>query len=324
MKAVASKASQKTGPRKASKKAGKAMCSALANFAQNRTGPVAPCEFEVIDRHFRTRFNPKVKVKGRPISEKGRFKGPDRLAREVRLKDGRVAVTNRFSVRRGTILYDGKAEPLGFSIGRGTLKLGKVYINYGQRKKMRINGNLEEFVYVISAPTTNNQRGASGWIKVTDVVNYRRHLTPDKMPDLSHHQQKEFEFAPPCTITGGDPARYKNRKVRPCVTDTNIDARDYLKRTPDFANPLGYVNLLYNLPGRGSISADTLPVGTTFVPVENVEPVSIALYRPNSPKQVSERHPPNVMEFVYGYARTPNAVPPHRYGWIARAALNCS
>ena len=298
------------------------MCRASACFSPKATSAVAECEFHTDDRDYDNPYNLEVKTAGRPIYPKGRFGGPDRLAR-VRRQDGRV--TNRFPVREGTVLYDGLGESLGLSLGRGTVLGGVVYINYGQRKKMLIHGRYEDVVYVISAPTTLHAKGASGWIKKSDVIGYRRLLTPDKMPDVRHHQQREFTPRPACTISGGDPGLYHNRKVRPCVSDNNIDARDYLKRTPDVTSIFGgYVNLLYNLPGRGSISADTFPIGvTTFVPVANVKPVTIPLYRKHSSRQVSVRHRPNEMTFAFGYVRTPNCDPTLRFGWIARDALSC-
>lgn len=331
--------SVRSNPRKASLRAGKAMCNASASFARRTPGSIELCEPGVVDSAIKAsragksgkfkmidsdELNRELSERGRYIDRSGRFVGADRLARKVKTKDDRIVVTNRFTVRHGTTLYDGNSQRLGFGSGRGTIK-GKVYINYGQKKTMSIDGTDEEFVYVISARTTKHPKGASGWIKKSNVRGYKRYV--DTMPDLSHQAQERFIDGQRCAITGGIPDEYKNRKVVPCTskTEKNMDARDYLKRTPDFASLyLGYVNLLYNLPGKGSVATDTLPIGTTaFVPIENVERVRVPLYRRHSCHPVSAKHPPSYMEFVYGYAKTPNADPDRRYGWIAQDALLC-
>jgi hypothetical protein len=68
------------------------------------------------------------------------------------------------------------------------------------------------------------------------------------------------------------------------------------------------VNLLYNLPGEGGVSTDTLPAGTHFHRSLGVASIDIPLYQPGKSKVVK------TMKFVYGHVGT-------RWGWMAHDAL---
>lgn len=240
-----------------------------------------------------------------------------------------------FPVEKGTVLHDGAGNPRGVIVnqaptGSPSDAEGKpaVKINYGQFKTI----GSDRYVYAFSCEyeyATDVQAGdpptpvmgedrASGWIKINDIADFKDVVNkmipvegqPPDVTGLSHFKK--------CTIIGGN-SRYGDLKVNPCRDLTNEAAKDYLERKekhkrPGQPQPLGFVNLLYNL----TVSTDTFQVGTDFYRLDakrTPEPVKIPLYAPCS--SIARDY----MTFVYGFVE--DATMTRRYGWIAKAALKC-
>lgn len=164
---------------------------------------------------------------------------------------------------------------------------------------------------------------ASGWIKLSDVVDFQSALSGMlKQPPLMPPPPEGKVDYETCTITGaGESAAVVERlerKVNPCVFAGSEAARDYLRR-PTNMTSAGYVNLLFNVPGNagGGVAMDTVPVKTKFYRAKSGIPVpmNIELYAPRSPSVVGH------MKFVYGYVLGANKQ--RRYGWMAERALCC-
>jgi hypothetical protein len=194
--------------------------------------------------------------------------------------------TDDWPIKAGTVLYN------GFGQARGVITAGTVNINYGQRKV--IGGT--RYVYAFAVPLDNGKH-ASGWVIESQVT-----ANIGSMPTVSAKNPGKGDYQTIFTVTGGDPAVFGDLKVAPNYTGSNVAATDYLKRDGDV------FNLLYNLPGVGGVSTDTLPIGTHFHRSLGVLAVDLPLYNPGSSKVV------RTMRFVYGHVGT-------RYGWIARDAV---
>jgi hypothetical protein len=233
------------------------------------------------------------------------------------------------SLRDATPVYDGLGNPRGiltpYICERG------IKINFGQRKKMKIDGKVRNFVYGfdIRFMLSKEQiaffggkkkledagwelKGAgSSWVPqaaLKHTVQYMPTVVTKKPPTGS---------IGPYPVTGGDPNRYGKRKVVAKSVVTNERATDYLAR-PGYHAGEKFVNLLFNLPGHGGVSCDTIKAdkSTHFYRSRAVKPVAIPLYRPGTALPPAKS--PRKMSFVYGYVKTPSG---KRYGWIAKDAL---
>jgi hypothetical protein len=196
-----------------------------------------------------------------------------------------------FPIKRGTHLFDGKGHDRGVIDRRG------VKINYGQRK--RIRGRRYVYAFATHMWSPSGPMAASGWIRESRLKGHPLVRMPTiKAPRSPNGDGARYR------ITGGDPAKYGDLKVNPHVPRTKREAAsDYLVR------PGGMVTLLYNLPHKGGVSTDTLPVGGTFVRARGVKAVHIHLYPPDSGKRLERS-----LAFVYGRVGKRN-------GWIALDAL---
>jgi hypothetical protein len=201
-----------------------------------------------------------------------------------------------FPIKSGTHLFDGAGGD------RGRVAAGSVKINFGQRKD--ING--EPHVYAFATTVKDGKvgangkdaMGASGWIKESAL----KDGPLKQMPTVDAPRPLKGDLPGEYKITGGSANRFGDLKVVPNSKARNERASDYLLR------PGNVTNLLYNLPGQGGVSTDTLPKGAPFVRAAGVEPVKIPLYRKGDDKVADH------MTFVYGRSGD-------RYGWIAQDAL---
>jgi hypothetical protein len=204
-----------------------------------------------------------------------------------------------FPIEKGTRMVDGRGND------RGEVKAGSVKLNYGQQKQ--ING--EDYVYAFATKAEKNglTRSVSGWILKSSLkgdLETRINMPTVNAPRPSGDQGPHREFA----ITGGDRKAFGDLKVVPNSTKKNERASDYLSRG-------GGTNLLYNLPGKGGVSTDTLPRGATFHRSNSVRARAVNLYKPGSSEPVQKK-----MLFVYGFVKDPTTNE-RRYGWIAAKAL---
>jgi hypothetical protein len=233
------------------------------------------------------------------------------------------------SMRDSTPVYDGLGNNRGiltpYICERG------IKINYGQRKKMKIDGKVRNFVYgfdirfmlskeQIAMGGGRKKLLSEGWVlkgagsswvpqsALKHTIQYMPTVVTKKPPPGS---------IGPYPVTGGNPKRYGTRKVVAKSVVTNERATDYLARD-GYHKGDRYVNLLFNLPGHGGVSGDTVKAdkSTLFYRSRAVKPVVIPLYRPRSAKPPAKS--PRTMTFVYGYVKTPFG---KRFGWIAKDAL---
>jgi hypothetical protein len=228
--------------------------------------------------------------------DRNRAVNPDRVQFDANGKLTRKSFF--FPVERGTQMVDGRGNV------RGEVKAGSVRLNYGQQK--RING--QEYVYAFATRIGKNggTRAASGWILKSSLkgdLETRINMPTVNAPRPAGDHGPYRKFA----ITGGDRKEFGNLKVVPNSTKRNERASDYLNRG-------GVTNLLHNLPGKGGVSADTLPRGATFHRSNSVAARAVKLYKPGSGEPVKK------MLFVYGFVKDP-ATNGRRYGWIAAKAL---
>ena len=212
---------------------------------------------------------------------------PNQGAHNANRADDPQNGTDHWPIKAGTTLHD------GFGNVRGTVTDHSVMINYGQRK---IIGGLH-YVYAFAVALDDGTH-ASGWIRSTAVKD-----DIASMPTVSDKDPGHGDYQTVFTVTGGDPNAFGDLKVDPNFTGEHEAASDYLTR------PGNVFNLLYNLPGVGGVTTDTLPIGAHFHRSLDVKAVEIALYHPGGAKVAGH------MMFVYGHVGS-------RYGWIAHEALS--
>ncbi len=162
---------------------------------------------------------------------------------------------------------------------RGHAKDG-TKLNFGQRKT--IGGEVHVYAFAVGLAEGGT---ISGWVPEAAV--YRK-STLAKMPTTSPGKPDQGFYETDWVVTGGDltasgslalNAKYGNRKVNPNVpADEHEAASDYLVRQWDPAKKTGYVNFLYNLPGVGGMTTDTLPMCVHFRRFKGVNELEIELY----------------------------------------------
>jgi hypothetical protein len=243
----------------------------------------------------------------------------------LRLKRAEKCINSLFPIKEGleesTHVYDGLGNDRGI-LPAYLCKKG-IKINFGQRKKMKVDGKVRNFVYgfAIQFKLTKEQVKAGGW--TTKALNGSSWVPQAALKHTLKYMPTVVTKKPPpgsigpYPVTGGNPARYGNRKVVAKSVVANERATDYLAR-PGYYPGEKYVNLLFNLPGHGGVSCDTVRAAkeTHFYRARAVKPVSIPLYAPRSAKPPAKS--PRRMTFLYGYVKTPSG---KRYGWIAKDAL---
>lgn len=256
--------------------------------------------------------------------------GKNRFAHTITKADGTTEVSSLFRLKPGAKLYSGayNGEPNG---DRGKILSSEVKVNFGQRKTMPDeNGVPTSYVYALSVriethpkhPLKKDEKApkisASSWIKESDFIDSDR-KDLQKMPTIDAKIPPARSQPMTFTISGGD-INYTHRtseklgdlKVVPHYTGSNRAATDYIGR------PGKVVNLLLNLPGKGGVSTDTVPVGGTFH-LSGKKSEKVPLYEPGSRRISTDSNgKPRYMRFLYGHVDTPSG---RRYGWIARDAL---
>jgi len=209
-------------------------------------------------------------------------------------------------------LYDGVGNLRGYVSGSSGGS-GKTKLDFGERKTM---GGVT-YVYAFSADLTDGQ-SASGWIPQSSI--YRQN-TLAKMPTIAPPDPGTATYETDWVVTGGDLAsdhaslalnlEYGDRRVDPNAT-SGEHASDYLVRQWDPSTGTGYVNLLYNLPGSGGVSDDTLPMCVHFKRYTGVDQLETDLYFTGSPYKSKLQ-----LHFVYGSIGG-------RRGWISHEVLTAS
>jgi hypothetical protein len=191
---------------------------------------------------------------------------------------------------------------------RGHVK-GQARFNFGQRKK--IGGSNHVYAWAV---TLVGGGSASGWVREDSV---HRVATIGKMPTAAPGKPDGGFYETDWVVTGGDVdasgnlvlnAKYGNRKVNPNVTSGEA-ATDYLVRQWVPQTKVGYVNLLYNLPGTGGMTTDTLPLCVHFKRFKAVKEVELELYFYDSPYQSDL-----TLHFDYGEING-------RRGWMTKEML---
>jgi hypothetical protein len=191
---------------------------------------------------------------------------------------------------------------------RGHVK-GQARLNFGQRKKLA--GVNHVYAWAV---TLVGGGSASGWIREDSV---HRVATIGKMPTAAPGKPDGGFYETDWVVTGGDVdaagnlvlnAKYGNRKVNPNVTSGEA-ASDYLVRQWVPATKVGYVNLLYNLPGTGGMTTDTLPLCVHFKRFKAVKEVELELYFYDSAYQSDLK-----LHFDYGEIKG-------RRGWMTKELL---
>lgn len=196
----------------------------------------------------------------------------------------------------------------GVGTVRGHVK-GDARINFGQRKK--IGGVSHVYAWAISLVEGGS---ASGWIREDSV---HRVATIGKMPTATPGKPDGGFYETDWIVTGGDidakgelvlNAKYGNRKVNPNVKDGEA-ASDYLVRQWVPTTKVGYVNHLYNLPGTGGMTTDTLPLCVHFKRFKAVKEIELELYFYDSASQSDLK-----LHFDYGEING-------RRGWMTKEML---
>lgn len=196
----------------------------------------------------------------------------------------------------------------GVGTVRGHVK-GDARFNFGQRKK--IGGVSHVYAWAISLVEGGS---ASGWVR-EDAVH--RVATIGKMPTAAPAKPDGGFYETDWIVTGGDidaagalelNAKYGDRKVNPNVKNGEA-ASDYLVRQWVPATKIGYVNHLYNLPGTGGMTTDTLPLCVHFKRFKAVKEIELELYFYDSASQSDLK-----LHFDYGEING-------RRGWMTKEML---
>lgn len=225
---------------------------------------------------------------------------PSRPGESNRVKQAGGAGSELWPVRRGAPLHD------GLGAVRGALAADSTKVNFGARRRIAGQWMLYAFATRITTPG-GQTASASGWVPEAAFG-----ASLAFMPTIDAPVPVGGASGPRYRLTGGVPARFDGARVNPNIAATaNVSERatDYLLRQG------AYVNLLYNLPGKGGVAIDTLPVGLTFVRATQVPSLSIPLYQTGSARRF--RIPS--MTFVYGRVVVPRGE--DRYGWVAVQAM---
>jgi hypothetical protein len=196
---------------------------------------------------------------------------------------------------------------------RGHVK-GDAKFNFGQRKTIGGAGHVYAFAVGLVEGGS-----VSGWVLESSV--YRKN-TIAKMPTASPDKPGNGYYETDWVVSGGDLTasgslalndKYGNRKVNPNVAaDEHQAASDYLVRQWDPANKKGYINFLYNLPGVGGMTTDTLPMCVHFKRFKDVPELEIELYFVDSSSKSDLS-----LHFDYGEIDG-------RRGWITKEMLTAA
>jgi len=268
-----------------------------------------------------------------------------RALRTVTGKKTRSAIienVGRWGIENGTIMYDGAGHARGtVSGGCYDFTGGKIVrddrnhpcvrINFGQLKKMKVDGSndTKQYVYAFSTGiTTKTGRGAaSGWILAANVIEgaFKRYDTPPRSGGSATFAKTDYVLKaatdyPGCNLANYDSTRclpdWAQLKVRPrSGPNVSEKARDYMLRDGNV------VNLAYQTPLLGGAATDTfvaLPDALGFERVRSTDSdrrtiLRISLFKTKD-ADAAGTTPVRTMTFVYGRVEG-------RYGWVASAAL---
>lgn len=211
-----------------------------------------------------------------------------------------------------------KSQPvLRDSLGniRGSVVSPTAKVNFGATRTMLgPDGKPAKYHQVWDVRLQNGDH-ASGYVQRSEFA------VKPQMPTVT---MKRPPAGPrtPYTITGGKPesskfgrvvdGKFEPYKVNPRYTGGGQTGTHYLWR------PGGYVNQNFNLPGtgKGGVSHNAYPIGTTVYRIKSVPSVAVPLYDRGGTKQVGE------MKFVLGTVPgTKQTMNKPQTGWFALDAL---
>ncbi len=259
-----------------------------------------------------------------------------RALRTVTGKKTRSAIienVGRWGIENNTMMYDGAGHARGVvSGGCYNFTGGKIVrddrnhpcvrINFGQLKKMTVEGSNDRKNYVYAFAASAGGKAASGWILAANVIEsaFKRYDTPPRSGGNAQFAKTDYVLKAATDYSGCDLANYDSTrclpdwaqlKIRPrSGANVSEKARDYMLRDGNV------VNLAYQTPLLGGAATDTfvaLPDALGFERVRSTDSdrrtiLRISLFNMNGTV------PQRSMTFVYGRVEG-------RYGWVASAAL---
>lgn len=230
------------------------------------------------------------------------YLNPDIDPKDVGLRSGNRAKNpqtkkTEFPIKANTKLYDSRGNFHGVLGGKS------VKINYGGIRKIK------------PTPSARPQKGYSVWYTklnnggpASGLVLARNVSVQPRMPELKP-KRPPSKGVTAYTITGGERGAqtfawgYMDKsgnfvpfKVTPGYRGGGRNSTDYGLRSGT------YVNLSYNLPGRGGVAFDTFKQGATFYRERYVPSVKVPLYYPGGTKQIGS------LTFLYGRVQTPTGL----------------
>lgn len=246
-----------------------------------------------------------VKKYNQPVAPKGT---PGTYGRNRAVVPGSANNIN-FSLKPQPVLRDSLGNT------RGTVVSTKAKVNYGATRTMLgPDGKPAKYHYVWDVRLQNGDK-VSGYLPRSEFK-----IKP-KMPTVTVKRPPAGPRTP-YTITGGNPESskfgrvvgkdFEPYKVNPRYTGGGRNGTDYLRRPGD------YVNQNFNLPGtgKGGVSHNVYPIGTTVHRVKSIPSYTVPLYNPGGTKKVSE------MKFVLVTVRgTKQTMFKSQTGWVALDAL---
>ncbi len=265
-----------------------------------------------------------------------------RALRTVTGKKTRLEIieqVGKWGIENNTVLYDGAGHARGITNGscwnftngnvvRDDRGHPCVKVNFGQLKKMRVDGSTEtkQYVYAfsttISPPPAPGLAGASGWILAANIREsaFKRYDTPPRSGGSVQFAQTDYVAKaatdyPGCTLANYASDRclpaWAQLKIRPRSPATVSEkGRDYMLRDGNV------LNLAYQTPLLGGAATDTfvvLPNTLGFERVKSTDTNRRTLLRISLFK-TDGTVPQRTMAFVFGRASG-------RYGWVAAEAL---
>jgi len=244
-----------------------------------------------------------------------------------------ISYIGKWDLKAGEQLFDGAGHPRGEVVGgcysapKKSVDLGHpcVKINFGQLKKMQVDGSTEKKSYVYAfAVTLRGGASAGGWVLADAITNpsFKRYNTPVRSASQFAGTKYVVKSAEDFRC---DPASYSSDKCLPAWAQLKIrprspetvseKARDYMLRD---GNTL---NLAYQTPLVGGAATDTFMVAKDKLAFKRAKSIDsdhrtilrISLYHAkvgSNPGTAVKGH----MYFVYGEIEG-------RFGWVAAASI---
>lgn len=249
-----------------------------------------------------------------------------------------IEKVGKWGIENSTAIYDGSGHARGtvlgscYSFANGVVQKDDrghpcVKVNFGQLKRMQVDGSSETKAYVyafdvtISPPPAPGKSGGSGWILAANIKEsaFKRYDTPPRFGGGATFARTEYVLKAAtdysCTLANYDSDRclpaWAQLKIRPRSPATVSEkARDYMLRDGNV------VNLAYQTPLVGGAATDTFVVQPNALAFERVRSLDssrrtllrISLFDTNGTV------PRNTMLFVFGRVAG-------RHGWVAASAI---